>query len=147
MKKVTGFLIALTVTFAANTSTTLACPSECDTEDQACMNALMMCVEQANTDATLNLIGALAVVGGGIWWWTTRDSSSPEEKALLLQEASLGQGFRITDADSPYRVALFPVKDPLDLPSLEINHDESLDPSGNDFNGGIGLISAEIKFD
>lgn len=147
MKKVTGFLIALTLTFATNTSTTLACPSDCSNDDQACLNAMMMCVEEANTDAAFGAIAALAVVGGGIWWLTTRDGSDPEETALLLHEASLGQGFRITDLDSPYRVALFPLKDPVDLPSLEINHDESLDPSGNDFNGGIGLISAEIKFD
>ena len=55
MKRTTCISTLIALVLSTLTNTTSACPSECDTNDQACMNALLACVEESNTDATAEM--------------------------------------------------------------------------------------------
>ena len=128
------------------TTTTYACPSDCAASDQQCVNAQLACIDEANADATSGMF-ALLLAGAGIWWLTSRDSSDSEEAELRLHEASLGMGYRITDSEKPYRVALFPLKDSKEAQQSKINQFDLTGSNENNVNGGLGLITAEFKFD
>ena len=146
MKRATCISTLIALVLSTLTTTTSACPSECDTNDQACMNALLACVEESNTDATAGMF-ALVLAGAGIWWLASRDTSDSEEAELRLHEASLGLGYRITDSEKPYRVALFPLKDSKESQQTNINQFDLVGAQQTNFNGGLGLIAAEVEFD
>lgn len=146
MKRATCISTLIALVLSTLTTTTVACPSECDSSDQACVNAQLACVDEANSDATAGMF-ALLLAGAGIWWLASRDTSDSEEAELRLHEASLGMGYRITDSEKPYRVALFPLKDSKEAQQSKINQFDLTGSNQNTFNGGLGLISAEVEFD
>ena len=138
MKRATCMSTLIALVLSTLTTATSACPSECDSEDQACVNALLACVEESNTDAT-NGMFALVLAGAGIWWLASRDTPDSEEAELRLHEASLGMGYRITDSEKALSGCAFPSK--------RFKRFDLVGAQQTNFNGGLGLIAAEVEFD
>jgi hypothetical protein len=84
--------------------------ADCDSNDQACINSLLVEASNANSDAAIT--GAL-VIAGVSWavYAILNSDDEPEKVSLRAIEASKGLGIRINSFDAPYRISMLqPIK-------------------------------------